>query len=240
MTYKVPKSKVSNAQLRKIIFEKIDQNSSKKIEKEEEKMGAIFGLKAGDRKIKKKGFDPILATEFMRNHDEHKNIEYQKTIDGNANIDTCFECSVNHKNNSVEFENSNDNTGIFQYGDKHSAVISDDGISASMPKNTKADDKPEEIGLCVECEVNIVDSTISSDEKSKGNTIVYQDDKKTVIIKKNQTPIDLNDRNVVSIDNCIDCVETVEDSSTKIVNSKKNKIIKQNGNDNDGKINTSN
>lgn len=227
-------NKVSNSKLRKLVFNTIDENQSKKIDAEETKMGAIFGLKEGDKKIKRKGFNKALAIDFINNLENNKKIAHKDVIYSDADIDKCYGCQINEKDNSVSIEGSNNNTLLVQHGDGHKVSVDGENIVASKPKDSP--NKKEDIGLCVECEVNIVDNSVDIDGYSVGNTVVYQDNRQTVIIQNNQGPEHHENKNEININDCVDCSTVIEDNSTNLQGSNENKIVKQNGNHNDAQL----
>lgn len=226
-------NKIRPSEVRKMVFSEIDENKNGKIDKEETKLGNIFNLKEGDKKIKRKNFDKNLGISFLRARQEGAEIKYRENIDGNVTIQKCFKCDIRNKDASVKINGQN-NKAIVQHENEHFAEVGDDSISVSLPKQGAVNaDKAENIGLCVECNVDIVDSSI--DIENTGNTLVYQNDKKTVVIQDNKEDVLIEDKNDIQIDDCEDCLREEINSKTTITGND-NTLIKQDGNNNKAKF----
>ena len=219
--------KISKSQLRKIVFNNIDENHNGKIDSTETKMGAIFGLKEGDSKIKRKNFDRNVAINFMNARNEGKDVQYRIKVTGDAAIENCYKCNITEKDIGVDI-NGNDNTTIVQHGDNHRMVLEGDQIDASTPV-AEDNSETQDIGLCIECDVEMTNDKI--DINGRGNTLLYQNENKNVLIVNNEEDVHIGGKNNVEIDECQDCNKEETNSHVTIIGDS-NDTIYQSGNKN--------
>ena len=211
--------KIKNSQLRKMVFNNIDENKNGKIDSSETKLGNIFNLKEGDKKIKRKDFDRSLAINFLDARKDNLKISHKKHLDGDVKIQTCYQCDITEKDAGVDIMGEN-NKAIVQHGDNHVAEINGNDVEVTLPKNNN--DSINEIGLCIECNVDIKDESINIE--GKGNTLVYQNDQRTQIIDNNKNDVHIKIKNEVTIEDCQDCTKENVDNHTTIEGNDNNAI----------------
>lgn len=225
-------SRVNNRRLRKEIFNRLDTNGNGKIDKNEVNSSTqIFGLKEGDRKIKSKNFNNELGIIFSENQYSNNKVKHQETVEG-TEIDTCYHCKIVEKDTGIDIRGKN-NTAIGQYGNNlHTEILNED-IIISNPVNENASDNT--IGLCVEC--TAVYYTGEDTLDGPNNTIVYQDNSGTHIIKSNEEGNIYEDkigkpRDEKDIHECIDCTYEKVNDHTFIDGENSNVIKQEDGNNN--------
>ena len=220
--------RINNSSMRRLVFDNIDENKTGKIETEETKFGAIFGLKEGDKKIRRKNFNRTIAEEFLNARFAGGKIDYQKKIDGSISISKCLNCKIKEQNIDADII-GNDNNVIVQHGDNHVASSKDSDVKYGSNDPSTNNNDTEEIDLCIGCEVEVTNDEINIE--GKGNDLIYQSKNKNIVIENNTDDVHIKNSNTVNIDECENCTYDEIDNHTTIKGDK-NDVIAQFGDNN--------
>ena len=213
--------KVPNYKLRRMVFEAIDENKNGKVDTEESK-APIFGLKPGDTKIKRKNFNKELAQYFLNAVNNGQDVKYKADIRGNADIDTCYKCSINEKDIGADVNGEN-NIAIIQHDGNKTAKVTSQEVKVFSEGQDKPQVEKEVIGLCVECNAYIVDNTV--EVTGQDNTVVHQSNRETIIVEHNKEDFKSGSQNEVNIEDCVECNKNIENNHTTITGKNNRSII---------------